>query len=53
VSRTHRAHLSPAKAAKRGGKVKTYQHDKPTKVVVKSHKQTRPNDRARLRKEYL
>lgn len=49
MSRTHRAHLSPGEAGKRGGK------EKPAnpKTVTKTHKQKRPNDRAKLKKEYL
>lgn len=50
MSRTHRAHLSPAKLAKRGGGLT---RDKKPREVKKTHKQERPNERARLRKEYL
>jgi hypothetical protein len=50
VARTHRKHLSPNALAKRGGQLS---RDKDPKVVKKSHKQTRPNERARLKKEYL
>jgi hypothetical protein len=49
VSRTHRSHLAPSKAAKRGGK----QPDRYEKPLRKTHKQKRTNERAKIRKDYL
>jgi hypothetical protein len=50
MSRTHRAHFSPNRLSMWGGNDRERDKTKPT---TKTHKQVRPNDRARLRKEYL
>lgn len=49
MARTHRAHLSPTELAKRGGT----SDEKRDHKLLKTHKQRRPNDRAKLRKEFL
>lgn len=52
MSRTYRTrHVSPTERAKRGGTPEGEKRD--PRKRLKSHKQERPNDRARLRKEYL
>lgn len=51
MSRTHRKHESMGRASKRGPKNKT-SDDLPPEVR-KSSKQRRPNERTRLRKDYL
>jgi hypothetical protein len=51
MSRTVRRHESLAKQKRRGPKNRP-DEDAP-KAKLKSHKQIRPNDRTRLRKEYL
>ncbi len=51
MSRSTRKHESEAKRARRGPKNRP-DEDAP-KARLKSHKQTRPNVRAKLRKEYL
>lgn len=49
MARTHRTHLAPAEHAKRGGSCE----EKKQRKLLKSHKQLRPNERAKLRKDYL
>lgn len=51
MSRTVRRHEAPAKRKRRGPKNKI--SDEALRGVRKSNKQRRPNERARLRKEYL
>lgn len=46
MSDSRRAHLTPRKSAERAPKTRL--SDNP----LKTHKQRRPNERARLRKEY-
>lgn len=62
MSRSHRAHLSKGKQAKRGptGQPKVRSHVGLAAVQAtgggiheKTHKQRRANDRAKLRKEHL
>ena len=49
MARTHRAHLSAADLAKRGGK----SPEKRDHKLLKTHKQRRSNERTKLRKDYL
>lgn len=49
MSRTHRKHASLSELAKRGA---TTREREERKRRMKSHKQTRVNERAQLRKEY-
>lgn len=49
MSDTHRAHVPPSRLKTRGGKLKP-QGDERT---PKTHKQRRPNQRVKLRREYL
>lgn len=51
MSRTTRRHEAPAKAKKRGPT--NHLEEDRLKPRLKSHKQKRPNERARLRKEFL
>lgn len=51
MSRSARKHESPAKRARRGPKNKP--EDDAPRAALKSRKQQRPNERAKLRKEYL
>lgn len=60
MARTHRAHLSYSKLAKRGGQPKVRSavalaaiESSGAGVHTKSHKQRRANERAALRKEFL
>jgi hypothetical protein len=51
MSKTTRKHEAPGKRARRGPKNKP-EPDAP-RPMLKSRKQQRPNERAKLRKEYL
>lgn len=51
MSRTHAKHLEPKEYLRRGGF--PTMDDRRVKRVVKSHKQKRVNERAKLRKDYL
>ena len=51
MSDTRRRHESLSRAKRRGPKNKVEDGD--PRPPIKSHKQKRPNERARLRKEYL
>lgn len=50
MARTHRTHMSPTALRKRGGK---QERDPENKPLLKTHKQKRANERAKIRKEYL
>lgn len=50
MSRSHSKHLEPKKYRERTANPDTTMR---VKRVIKSHKQRRVNDRAKLRKEYL
>lgn len=52
MARTHRRHLSENKRAKAAGSLRK-ERERDPKPTTKTHKQQRPNERARLRKEYL
>ena len=49
VARTHRKHASLSELSKRGGKTE----EKRDRLLLKSHKQRRANERTKLRKEFL